>query len=421
VTTTRDLLVSLLRGAGVERVVGERPLGDLAHIRCDDPDLACLLADADGRVNGGFGAALLAGPILHLSSRIGGTAPLQTIGSAEDLVEALAPLDPGGPPATFALHLDLDLDEPLAGAPSRPEPSRGVVVTLDPELRHLRLAVVVGPGVVRAGAAGELLSMATAMGVSVVNTFGAKGVFRWDSPFHGGTAGLQARDWELAGVLDADLVLLSGLGPDEVPPEVFRDLVVQDVDPSQLGSLALRWPNPDGTPERPPLYDVIAAVVQPLYEDTGVPLSAARASLHLSGACPDGGVVVADADLAGFWIGRTFPTGIPGSVVVSPVPIEGASVAGALMAGAAGRPAVAVTANVGEVTDQLLEVAEAIGERVAVQVWEDGGAAISADRHVALTQEQFAGSQPGLAGVTVGMDPSSLEAVAGPVDPRFAY
>ena len=38
------------------------------------------------------------------------------------------------------------------------------------------------------------------IGVPVINTWGAKGVFRWDSELHGGTAGLQARDFELARV-----------------------------------------------------------------------------------------------------------------------------------------------------------------------------------------------------------------------------
>src|SRR5690606_31825379 len=159
---------------------------------------------------------------------------LTPVTTLDDLVAALAPLDPLGPVVTVALHLDLDLDAEVAEIPERPPAEREVVLMLDPELAHLRLAVVVGPGVVRAGAADDLLNLATSMNVAVVNTWGAKGVFRWDSPFHAGTAGLQARDWELAGVSDADVVVVSGLDPDEVDTHALGNLVVQEVSPSQL-------------------------------------------------------------------------------------------------------------------------------------------------------------------------------------------
>ncbi len=57
-------------------------------------------------------------------------------------------------------------------------------------------------------------------------------------------------------------------------------------------------------------------VVTPRYESDAVPLTAPRASLHLSGALPERGVAVADPGRAGFWVARTFPTSIPGSVCV---------------------------------------------------------------------------------------------------------
>ena len=40
-------------------------------------------------------------------------------------------------------------------------------------------------------------------GAPVVNTWGAKGVLRWDDPHHAGTAGLQADDFDLAGLADS--------------------------------------------------------------------------------------------------------------------------------------------------------------------------------------------------------------------------
>ena len=76
-------LEARLRQLGVERVYGS-PLAGLTHVPVDSPDLAVLLADADGRLghhdgSGRLGAALLDGPILHLSSEPGGVAPRRNL------------------------------------------------------------------------------------------------------------------------------------------------------------------------------------------------------------------------------------------------------------------------------------------------------------------------------------------------------
>ena len=79
-----------------------------------------------------------------------------------------------------------------------------------------RLGILAGPGVVEAGCVDGLQAFARRVGCGVVNTWGAKGVFRWDDPLHFGTAGLQARDFELAGLGDVDVLVTTGLDPDEV-------------------------------------------------------------------------------------------------------------------------------------------------------------------------------------------------------------
>ena len=221
--SVQDLLVARLRSLGVTRTYG-LALDGLDCVRTDDPDLAVLLADADGRLgardgSGRLGAATLAGPILHLSSAPGGRAPLQTVGSAEELLDAL--VDPPGltVPGTLALHLDLDLDTPVPdGLVPSVAPERSAVLTLDPSLASLRLLVVVGPGVVRAGALDGLRTAARAAVAPVLATWGAIGVERWDSPFHAGVGGLQAGDLALGGLDGADVVITSGLDPDELPP-----------------------------------------------------------------------------------------------------------------------------------------------------------------------------------------------------------
>lgn len=399
--TVADLLEERLRQLGVMRVYG-LALGGLQHVPVDDVDLAVLLADADGRLghhdgSGRLGAAHLDGPILHLSSQPGGRVPLQTVQTPEQLLEALA--DPAGMsvPGVVALHLDLDLDAPVDDAlVARPEPVRVPVLTLDPSMATLDVVALVGPGVVRSSAVGGLGEMARKGGIGIVNTWGAKGVERWDSPFHFGTAGLQSRDLELAGLASADVVITSGLDPDEVPSSALADLVVQDVPPGQLEALCHRWTPSRSLPERPPLYQAIAAVVTPLYESDAVPLTAPRAALHLSGALPDPGVVVADPGPAGFWIARTFPTSFPGSVCVPATGEAGFAAAAALVCRLEGRPCLAVADQVGGVeglddtSAAVLELAESLDAAVALQLWGPEGTLADSGAHVALLAAQLA-------------------------------
>ncbi len=423
--TVGELLERRLRQLGVMRVYGQA-LGGLVHVAVDDPELAVLLADADGRLahhdgSGRLGAALLQGPILHLSSQPGGTAPLQTVGDAAELVQVLA--DPPGMllPGTSAIHLDLDLDAPVPDdLVLDVAPERAPVMTLDPSMAELDLVLVVGPGVVRASAVDDLAALARKMGVGVLNTWGAKGVERWDSPFHFGTAGLQARDFELAGLASADVVIAVGLDPDESPLDSLGSWVVQEVPPTQLPALAHRWAPSRRLPTRPALYDTIAAVVTPMYESDQVPLSAPRASLHLSGALPDRGVVAADAGAAGFWIARTFPTSVPGSVCVPATPIEGFAAAAALVCRLEERPCVAVSDQVGgldgldETSAAVLELAESLDAPVALQLWGPEGHLDSSSAHVELLATELATDVVRIDDVPVRTDDTAaIEAAVG--------
>lgn len=419
--TSGEVVAELLAAAGVRRVIGE-PLGSLRHVAVSDDDAAVLLADADGRVNGGWGAALIDEQILHLSSQPGGTAhptTVTTVVEVADLLRGAGSLVP----ATMAMYLDLDLDTPCDDFPATHSEPPGVVATLAPELADLDVAVLVGPGVVRAGAEAiaGLDSFARHSGCAVTNTFGAKGVFRWDSPFHAGTVGLQERDIELAGIVDADLVIVSGLDAAEVDAAAFGDTLVMEVDPRQFAAVAFRWPAASGPPEeRSDLYRRIAEIVTPLYEDGSAPTNGARASLHLAGAAPASGVVVADAGPAGFWVARTFPTGIAGSVAVCAVPIEGAAIAGALAASWDGRPAMAVTHSVGPMGEEILAVARQQDAAFGVQVWTEDGHVLDADAHAALCVSQFGASNISVEQIAVTTAvPDTLVDVAGAVSPAF--
>lgn len=418
--TLADAIAGLLRGLGVQLVAG-RPLGDLPHLPVADADLACLLADSAGRALGGWGAALLDDGVLHLSCKPGGRAHPQRVTSLDEVVAEVGLLvDHRHLPRTLALHLDCDLDAPVGPGGGVPRHDDGVVVTLHPSLGELRLGVLVGPGVARGGYEAGLSSLAAKLGVAVFNTWGAKGVFRWDSPYHGGTVGLQARDLELAGFGELDVLITAGLDPDETPASAldgFGALQVQDVEPWQLAALTHAWsatpPPPEG---RTRAYSELAAVVTPLYESTASPLSPARAALHLSGARPAGGVVVAQPGAAGFWVARTFPTGEVGSVVVPATVEPGSAVAAAVAGAALGRPVLAVLDALDDADRALIELAEGLGLAVPVQVWSPVGPLVSTDEHARLTTEQFVAGATSILEVGVDTDaPGSLLDVAGPI------
>lgn len=170
-----------------------------------------------------------------------------------------------------------------------------------------------GPGVVRDGCVDGLRAFATRVGCGVVNTWGAKGVFRWDDPFHFGTAGLQARDFELAGLADVDVLVTSGLDPAEVTSQPWAGHAeVIDVAPADLATLELDLP--PGTTERPALYTALASVVGPMYDEPGSPPHRAAA---LAAALPEDAVLVASPGLVGFWIARTLPATRPGSLRIT--------------------------------------------------------------------------------------------------------
>lgn len=431
VGTIEDLLVRRLRQLGVTRTYGLALTG-LDHVPIEDPDLAVLMADADGRIGhpdgrGRLGAATLAGPILHLSSCPGGRAPLQTIGSAEELVDAL--VDPPGltVPGTLALHLDLDLTDPVPDVlvPSVPI-ERSPVLTLDPSLAGLRLIALVGPGVVRSGAVDDLRSFARAGVVPVLATWGAIGAERWDSPYHAGVGGLQAADLALGGLDDADVIIATGLDLAEVPADRLSRLVVQDVPPAQLAALCQAWPAPRTAPDPdawPSIRRALAGVLTPMVESDAVPLTGPRAALHLSGALPDGGIAVADPGPAGFWVARSFPTSFPGSVCVPATVEPGFAAAAALVCTLDDRPCLAVTDVDGaasEATAAVVDLARSMRAAMALQVWGDGtgsdGTVTRSSDHVDLLIAHLASREVRIDPVPVDLSlPDGLVDLAGPV------
>ena len=170
-----------------------------------------------------------------------------------------------------------------------------------------RVVVLAGPGVVPH--ADRMRVWAAEHGLPVANTFSAKGLFRWDSPHHMGTVGLQERDFELAGFGEAERIYAVGVDEHETPRERWAiGGEVFELDPTSLpavvGAPAAIEPNR--------LFAEVAAVVQPLYRSDKEPPSPARVLYDLATAGDP--VVARPGTLTAFWVGRAYPTTELGTV-----------------------------------------------------------------------------------------------------------
>jgi thiamine pyrophosphate-dependent acetolactate synthase large subunit-like protein len=278
------------------------------------------------------------------------------------------------------------------------------------------VVVLAGPGVIDRGALEGLRTFAAAQGLGVANTWGAKGVFNWDSPHHLGTCGLQARDFELLGWASAGVILATGIDEDESPRARFALAEVIDVEPEELAALATV--PIDVVDTAPPvsnqLYTRLAAVAQPGYLDDKVPLHPARAVADLGAALPPGGLVAADPGVAGLWVARTFPTpalapGEPRRVVVPARREPGVALRRAAEAARAGRPAIAVvTGPLDAANGEALDVITAEGLDVLVVVWGTEGALAASEEHRGVLDDALAAPGPSIIEIPIAFEDTDL-------------
>jgi thiamine pyrophosphate-dependent acetolactate synthase large subunit-like protein len=222
-----------------------------------------------------------------------------------------------------------------------------------------RIAVLAGPGVVQHAQVDALRRLAERGNLAVVNTWGAKGVFPWDDPHHAGTAGLQARDFELCGFGEVDLIVATGIDPDEAPYERFALAPVLAVEPAALDDLALARRT---RITRPAIFDVLAAVCMPQYTSDADPPPPGRRIADLKATFGPHDRVAADAGLAGFWVARAFPTTFLGSVLVPATREPGFAIRMARDAKLRGERVVAIVSDPVDDTDDI-----------ELQVWGEGG------------------------------------------------
>jgi hypothetical protein len=432
--TVGRLLSRVLAAGGIGAAYG-RPLDEVPMTDVPDPVVAVLLARAHRAVHGVAAAA-------HVDDRTwvvpglrpggGGDLadPVDTVVVEDaETLRAVAPLlaqrvDGDG----VRLEVGIDLAQPVPDGPvARPSLPDDWIEPDDALLRDVAgaslVVVLVGPGVVARRAVGALRALAAAGRLGVLNTWGAKGVFHWQSRHHWATVGLQTRDFELGGIPEADLVLAVGVDEREAPRHLWAGgASVREMAPESLGPLAERWPAaPRDFPDVPPLRERLAAVTQAGWAAEGVPLMPSLVTRHYAQVLGESGLVAADPGIAGYWVARTFATTRLGSVLVPAAPIEGWAAACVLVTRLVTplRPALAVVdGGLGERGSLVLAEAERLGVGIGVEAWDEDAGPCGVGDHLARLEDLVSPVLSAQVPATLATDPRQLAEMveaAGPV------
>jgi acetolactate synthase I/II/III large subunit len=316
---------------------------------------------------------------------------------------ALAESEKPGP-----THLELPEDvmaRPLDASPLR----RHAPVQPEPGSRELQRAadlidaaqnplVLAGNGAIRGHASRALRSFVHNSGIPVAESFMAKGLIDYEDPKALGTVGLQARDYEMAGFDDADLVIAVGYDLVEHSPKnwnpsrdkqiVVIDSVAAEIDEyftpnveligdiaHVLARLAAACTRSQTTAGASRLHEVVMGALNDARDDDHFPIRPPRALWDLRQALGRHDILVSDVGLHKLWIGRMFPAHEPGTVLIA----NGLAGMGFALPTAIGaklvhpdRKVVSVSGDGGFLMNaQELETAARLGTAVVNIIWEN--------------------------------------------------
>ena len=387
--------------------------------------LAPLFAAAHQRVHGVRAAAHRGDGVFWLPPLDPGPRHVIEADSAEALLVAAPTLSSS---EEVELRINLDPGQPVEGSIPRPAAADDTWTepadeTVEAVRAASNLVLLAGPGVVRHRAVPGLHDLAVSAGIGVLNTWGAKGVFDWRSRHHLATVGLQADDFLLSGLHQADLIIATGLDPHESPDARWRLAPALTVPPAGLTPLAEGCgPSRGSSLAMPALRSRLADVTQRGWGVEANPLPPSRATMHYAECVAVGALVAADAGGAGFWVARTLGTTRLGAVIVPSTSSPGfaaACVAVSLLRHP-GRPALAVIDVAdAEASIVVVDAAAGLGIRVPVEAWDPDGDRLDADAHRERLRRLVLGELPaGGTLCTLATDPSQLSEMieaAGPI------
>ncbi len=249
-----------------------------------------------------------------------------------------------------ATHLELPEDvmqRPLDAsplprhAPVQPEPGgkelQRAADMIDAARNPLALA---GNGAVRAHAGRALRAFVHNTVIPVAETFMAKGLVDYEDPKALGTVGLQARDYEMAGFDDADLVIAIGYdlvehSPKHWNPRRDKQIIVIDSTAAEidqnfvpdveligdiaqvLARLAAGCSRNQTTAGTSRLHEVVMGALNDARDDDHFPMRPPRVLWDIREALGREDILVSDVGLHKLWIGRMFPAHEPGTVLIA--------------------------------------------------------------------------------------------------------
>jgi acetolactate synthase I/II/III large subunit len=250
-------------------------------------------------------------------------------------------------------HLELPEDVMMRPLDASPLP-RHAPVQPEPGMRELQRAtevimaaespiILAGNGAIRTHASRALRAFVHTTGIPVAETFMAKGLLDYEDPHALGTVGLQARDYELAGFDDADVVISVGYDLVEHKPEhwnpradkkiVVIDTVAAEIDEFFLPEVELigdiahvlarlaagcsRKDASAGGDGSERLRHLVSGALEDAREDDQFPMRPPRVLSDIRQALGRSDVLVSDVGLHKLWIGRMFPAHEPGTVLIA--------------------------------------------------------------------------------------------------------
>ena len=250
-------------------------------------------------------------------------------------------------------HLELPEDVMMRPLDASPLP-RHAPVQPEPGMKELQRAtevimaaerpiILAGNGAIRTHASRALRAFVHTTGIPVAETFMAKGLLDYEDAHALGTVGLQARDYELAGFEDADVVITVGYDLVEHKPEhwnphankkiVVIDTVAAEIDEFFIPEVELigdiahvlarlaagcsrKNASADGAGfDR--LRDLVFGALRDAGDDEHFPMRPPRVLSDIRQALRRNDLLVSDVGLHKLWIGRMFPAHEPGTVLIA--------------------------------------------------------------------------------------------------------
>jgi acetolactate synthase I/II/III large subunit len=228
-----------------------------------------------------------------------------------------------------------------AHAPVRPEPGPRELARATEIIAAAENPIILaGNGAIRTHASVALRAFVRATGIPVAETFMAKGLLDFEDPLALGTVGLQARDYEMAGFDDADVVIAVGYDLVEHSPKYWNpsankrivvvDTVAAEIDEffvpqvELIGDIAhvlARLTEGCGRrpvePEPSRLRARVLGALEDAREDSHFPMRPPRVLWDIRAALGRDDLLVSDVGLHKLWIGRMFPAHEPGTVLIA--------------------------------------------------------------------------------------------------------